>query len=367
MALKQEEITSAVNINTATDNTAVETVKIIYEKETLGKIFRIYGTDVESTYENPLFLAQEVAEWIDYAFKDARKTHRDVSKMLGTVDESEKVLKLLRGNNLPPTQDDNSARNQEGNPQRWFLTEDGLYEVLMQSRKPLAKQFKKQVKAILKEIRRTGSYSSKPLTATQMFIAAAKALEEQEQRISAVENSLASVNSSVSVLTDSMADINERLNHEAAVNAFIDHSLDIKDKQQQVQLDRHEADIEQLKKDNFVVKEDISTDIKGFINLVFNHYPQYREQGQRKGKQEVYQIFYGAVSEAAGYSSTHIATLISERRRRLVSQGLSEATARTRITGISIINSDLQLRTAAMGIIKNIEDIIAAEECLENA
>ncbi|WP_255299871.1 BRO family protein [Bacillus cereus] len=27
-----------------------------------------------------------------------------------------------------------------------FLTEDGLYEVLMQSRKPIAKMFKKEVK-----------------------------------------------------------------------------------------------------------------------------------------------------------------------------------------------------------------------------
>ena len=40
----------------------------------------------------------------------------------------------------------------------WFLTEDGLYEVLMQSRKPIAKQFKKKVKEILKQIRKTGGY-----------------------------------------------------------------------------------------------------------------------------------------------------------------------------------------------------------------
>lgn len=40
----------------------------------------------------------------------------------------------------------------------WFLTEDGLYEVLMQSRKPIAKQFKKEVKKILKQIRKTGGY-----------------------------------------------------------------------------------------------------------------------------------------------------------------------------------------------------------------
>ena len=34
----------------------------------------------------------------------------------------------------------------------WFLTEDGLYEVLMHSRKPIAKRFKKQVTGILKDI-----------------------------------------------------------------------------------------------------------------------------------------------------------------------------------------------------------------------
>ena len=32
---------------------------------------------------------------------------------------------------------------------QWFLTEDGLYEVLMQSRKPIARQFKKEVKKTL--------------------------------------------------------------------------------------------------------------------------------------------------------------------------------------------------------------------------
>jgi hypothetical protein len=38
----------------------------------------------------------------------------------------------------------------------WFLTEYGLYEVLMQSRKPVAKEFKKEVKAILKQLRQCG-------------------------------------------------------------------------------------------------------------------------------------------------------------------------------------------------------------------
>lgn len=40
----------------------------------------------------------------------------------------------------------------------WFLTEDGLYEVLMQSTKPIAKQCKKGVKEILKSVRKHGAY-----------------------------------------------------------------------------------------------------------------------------------------------------------------------------------------------------------------
>ena len=103
-------------------------LKIFEQREVLGKEFRIYG-DVK----NPLFLAKDVAEWIDYGVSN-------VSKMVKNVDEDEKII--TRTNNTSAT----------------FLTEDGLYEVLMQSRKPIAKQFKKQVKTILKQIRETGGY-----------------------------------------------------------------------------------------------------------------------------------------------------------------------------------------------------------------
>ena len=38
-------------------------LKIIDERELLGKEFKIYGD-----FENPLFLAKDVAEWIDYEY-----------------------------------------------------------------------------------------------------------------------------------------------------------------------------------------------------------------------------------------------------------------------------------------------------------
>ena len=63
--------------------------------------------------------------------------------MLRKIDEDEKVS-LTNPNNVC------------GGQNAWFLTEDGLYEVLMQSRKPIAKQFKREVKSILKQIRKTG-------------------------------------------------------------------------------------------------------------------------------------------------------------------------------------------------------------------
>lgn len=124
-------------------------LEIINEQEVLGKDFKVYGT-----FENPLFLAKDVAEWIDYAFKDSRKVNRDVSKMLRTVDEDEKIKATMKLGG-----EDCSHGGVRENTEMWFLTEDGLYEVLMQSRKPIAKAFKKEVKKILKEIRKTGSYT----------------------------------------------------------------------------------------------------------------------------------------------------------------------------------------------------------------
>lgn len=105
-------------------------LKIFDEREVFGKQFRIYGTP-----EEPLFLAQDVADWID---------HTNSAVMIKSIDDDEKGL--------------NNVYTLGGVQEMWFLTEDGLYEVLMQSRKPIAKQFKKKVKEILRDIRRHGAY-----------------------------------------------------------------------------------------------------------------------------------------------------------------------------------------------------------------
>lgn len=54
--------------------------------------------------------------------------------MVSTIEDDEKLITTLK------LQGDTQSRPHT------FLTEDGLYEVLMQSRKPIAKQFKKTSK-----------------------------------------------------------------------------------------------------------------------------------------------------------------------------------------------------------------------------
>lgn len=108
-------------------------VQTISEQEVLGRSFKIYGT-----VDEPLFMAKDVAEWIE---------HSDVSTMLKCIDDDEKVSRT-------------NPNNVCGGQNAWFLTENGLYEVLMLSRKPIAKQFKKAVKQILKDIRKHGIYAT---------------------------------------------------------------------------------------------------------------------------------------------------------------------------------------------------------------
>lgn len=102
-------------------------IEVLKQTELCGQQFTVFGTA-----EEPFFFAQDVANMLQLT---------NVSDMVQRVDDDERSKFNL-------------GRQGEG----WFLTENGLYEVLMQSRKPIAKQFKKGVKTILREIRKTGGY-----------------------------------------------------------------------------------------------------------------------------------------------------------------------------------------------------------------
>lgn len=138
-------------------------VKIINKSTFLDKEIDVWGS-----VERPLFRANDLMNWLGI---------KNVTTLIERVDKEE-VLKL----NL-------SSRSGE----TWFLTEDGLYEVLMSSRKPIAKQFKKGVKKILYEIRTKGGYiatnendSDEDIMA-RAYVIAQRTLARREERIKQLE------------------------------------------------------------------------------------------------------------------------------------------------------------------------------------
>lgn len=137
-------------------------IKIINKSTFLDKEIDVWGS-----VENPLFRANDVQSWLGL---------KNVSRAVANVDEEERLnLKLSRGGSM------------------WFLTEEGVYELLMQSRKPIAKQFKKGVKAILHEIRTKGGYIASSVNDTPEAIMARalkiadETLKRNEKRVRELE------------------------------------------------------------------------------------------------------------------------------------------------------------------------------------
>ena len=140
----------------------MEEIRIISKSTFLDKEIDVWGS-----VENPLFRANDVQNWLGL---------KNVSRAVANVDEHERLnLKLSRGGSM------------------WFLTEEGVYELLMQSRKPIAKQFKKGVKKILYEIRTKGGYiatnendSDEDIMA-RAYVIAQRTLARREERIRQLE------------------------------------------------------------------------------------------------------------------------------------------------------------------------------------
>lgn len=142
-------------------------IQVLKQTELLGHQFTVYGTA-----ENPLFLTKEVADIIEYSASNS-------SKLTNLVDRDEKVRNIIT--------------TPGGNQEVWLLTEDGLYEVLFQSRKPIAKEFKKGVKEILKTIRKTGGYIATKQDDTpeeimaRALIVAQETIKRKEERLKQLE------------------------------------------------------------------------------------------------------------------------------------------------------------------------------------
>ena len=147
---------------------------ILTERIILGQEFRIYGT-----VENPLFLVADIARAIE---------HSNPSRLTNIVDEQNKLLLTLTS-----VHGQNSQGGLRENKEYWFVTEAGLYKILMRSDKPKAQPFQDKVCEILKEIRQTGGYihtepdDDDDMIIARALIAAQRKIELRDKQLAAIQ------------------------------------------------------------------------------------------------------------------------------------------------------------------------------------
>jgi len=115
------------------ENTAITTGN-------LPQVFNFAGAEVRITLiaNEPWFLAKEICDILDI---------KNVSDALSSLDEDEKSTIAL------------SDSTSGGNPNKLIVNESGLYSLVLRSRKPEAKSFKKWITSVvLPTIRKTGAY-----------------------------------------------------------------------------------------------------------------------------------------------------------------------------------------------------------------
>lgn len=67
-----------LSLTLTTPVATMNNLQVIDQREILGKEFKIYGD-----FDNPLFLAKDVAEWID---------NKNPTQMLAVVEDDEKLI-----------------------------------------------------------------------------------------------------------------------------------------------------------------------------------------------------------------------------------------------------------------------------------
>lgn len=146
--------------------------------------------DIFNNSSNPLFLATDVAQWIEY-----RKTSGgvyDTDSMMALVNNKEKLKIFCRINlySHPETRISGSYDNNRFSKlsklcNRWFLTEEGLYEILFKSNKEIAIIFKEKVKTMLRTLRiknmisNSIGYSFDKMTKEQIIDVIDKAIKDK--------------------------------------------------------------------------------------------------------------------------------------------------------------------------------------------
>lgn len=161
----------------------------------LQKLFNYNGQSIRTVLRNgePWFVLKDVCDVLDLA-------HRTVRQRL-----SDDVCSTY---SIP----DSLGRPQETT----IINEDGLYDVILESRKPEAKQFRKWITSeVIPSIRKTGAYSLQaPKSQAELMLMYAEQFVEYEKRINRLEADTAAAHHRIDNFDkiDVMGDPQQRLN-----------------------------------------------------------------------------------------------------------------------------------------------------------
>lgn len=109
---------------------------------------------------------------------------KDLCRILGIGNPTDVKNRLDDGVVSIEVIQDRLGRNQKAT----FVNEDGLYEVILDSRKPEAKRFRKWITSeVLPSIRKTGNYETQPMSQLEIMQMQIAHMVEQEKRLTQVE------------------------------------------------------------------------------------------------------------------------------------------------------------------------------------
>ena len=130
----------------------------------------------------PWFVGKDVSEALGY---------QDVNHaILDHVDEEDKVNSKTQGQNAPEL-------GQRGS---WLINESGLYSLILSSKLPNAKKFKRWVTSeVLPTLRKTGSYTKVPTDPRELLMLTIKAHEQTAQRVDVLEEKVSSLEKSTTI------------------------------------------------------------------------------------------------------------------------------------------------------------------------
>ena len=98
-----------------------------------------------------------------------------------------------------------------------FITESGLYAVILRSDKPNAKKFRKWVTAeVLPQIRKTGSYN-KPMTTAEKIQLLAQGNEELNERVDKVEDKIESLENDTPLYGCEIDEVKQHVNRKGVI------------------------------------------------------------------------------------------------------------------------------------------------------